>query len=373
MHKSFNDTFDIITDFVAAGSFADLRKNVIYYERKNYAQLIRTTDLKNGLLSNPVFIDEKAYKFLWRVNLTSEGIICPNIGANIGEVYYYSKEMFYHDNNALGPNAILLKSYTNNNYYLYSYMQSKKYLNQLFSMVGASGQPKFNKTELKKIKINIHKIDTQKFIGDLFRKIDDRINTQKKIIEEYKLLKKAICDDYRKQNCTKCKIKDLALIGRGRVINSTEISHQKNPKYPVYSSQTLNNGIMGYLDGYDFDGEYITWTTDGANAGTVFYHNEKFNCTNVCGTIKVTNKMINPFYLSLILQYECKKYVSLNLANPKLMNNTMASIEVKVPNLDYQKRIINSVKILDEKILNEEKVLQLYQSQKDYLLNHMFI
>lgn len=89
--------------------------------------------------------------------------------------------MFYHDNNALGPNAILLKSYTNNNYYLYSYMQSKKYLNQLFSMVGASGQPKFNKTELKKIKINIHRIDTQKFIGDLEKLMTELILKRKSL------------------------------------------------------------------------------------------------------------------------------------------------------------------------------------------------
>lgn len=71
------------------------------------------------------------------------------------------------------------------------------------------------------------------------------------------------------------KIKDIAKIGRGRVISSIEISQQKNPTYPVYSSQTSNNGIMGYLDDYMFEGEHISWTTDGANAGTVFYRNGK--------------------------------------------------------------------------------------------------
>ncbi len=44
---------------------------------------------------------------------------------------------------------------------------------------------------------------------------------------------------------------------------------------------------MGYIDTFDFDGEFVTWTTDGENAGTVFYRNGKFNCTNVCGTIKI--------------------------------------------------------------------------------------
>lgn len=78
----------------------------------------------------------------------------------------------------------------------------------------------------------------------------------------------------------------LAEVGRGRVISHVDISKSTGPKYPVFSSQTSNNGIMGFLDTYDFEGEYITWTTDGANAGTVFARSGRFNCTNVCGTIK---------------------------------------------------------------------------------------
>ena len=43
------------------------------------------------------------------------------------------------------------------------------------------------------------------------------------------------------------KIKDIASIGRGRVISSVEISQQDNPLYPVYSSQTSNEGIRATL------------------------------------------------------------------------------------------------------------------------------
>lgn len=113
------------------------------------------------------------------------------------------------------------------------------------------------------------------------------------------------------------RIKDIAIIGRGRVISSVEISQQKNPTYPVYSSQTSNEGIMGYLDDYMFEGEYISWTTDGANAGTVFYRNGKFNCTNVCGLLKL-KKGFDTHFVSLVLAEATKKYVSVNLANPKL-------------------------------------------------------
>ena len=132
------------------------------------------------------------------------------------------------------------------------------------------------------------------------------------------------------------KIKDIAIIGRGRVISSQEISQQKNPLYPVYSSQTSNDGIMGYLDVYMYDGEYISWTTDGANAGTVFYRNGKFNCTNVCGLLKLGNEF-DTYFVSLVIGDATKKYVSKNLANPKLMNNTMGNIQIRLPNYDEQK------------------------------------
>ena len=72
-------------------------------------------------------------------------------------------------------------------------------------------------------------------------------------------------------------------LGRGRVISHEEILDNIG-NYPVYSSQTENNGEMGRLATFDFEGDYLTWTTDGANAGTVFRRSGKFNCTNVCGT-----------------------------------------------------------------------------------------
>ncbi len=136
------------------------------------------------------------------------------------------------------------------------------------------------------------------------------------------------------------KIKDIATIGRGRVISSVEISQQVNPTYPVYSSQTSNEGIMGYLDDYMFEGEYVSWTTDGANAGTVFYRNGKFNCTNVCGLLKL-RKGFDAHFVSLVLAEATKKYVSINLANPKLMNNTMGNIQIRLPNLEEQKKNIH--------------------------------
>lgn len=211
-------------------------------------------------------------------------------------------------------------------------------------------------------------------IATLLKLIDERISTQNKIIEDLRLLRDAIsvCLLSPKSDWKCYKVSEIADIGRGRVISSKEIANQNNPQYPVYSSQTSNEGIMGYLDNYAFDGEYITWTTDGANAGTVFYRNGRFNCTNVCGTLKL-HYQFDAYYCSLVLANATKKYVSVNLANPKLMNNTMAAIKLYLPPFQEQKRMAQLFRKMDENITLEHKLLLSYQKQKHYLLQQMFI
>ena len=237
----------------------------------------------------------------------------------------------------------------------------------------ASGVPSLSKDTIEKIKIKIPGLEEQNKIAKLMFALDERISTQNKIIEDLKKLKSAIskkllCND----KWTACIIQDIAEIGRGRVISSVEIDRQKHPRYPVYSSQTSNNGIMGYLDNYMFDGEYITWTTDGANAGTVFYRKGKFNCTNVCGTLKILPKF-DCYFVSLVLQQATQKYVSSNLANPKLMNNTMASIKIRMPNIETQKQLSKVFQTLDSCLLVHQRTCKMYLSEKQYLLRQMFI
>lgn len=142
-------------------------------------------------------------------------------------------------------------------------------------------------------------------------------------------------------------IKDICLVTRGRVISKMELQENIG-EYPVYSSQTLNNGVFGKINTYDFEGQYVQWTTDGANAGSIFYRNGKFSVTNVCGLLKVKDEYfnaINTNYLSYALTMESKKYVNYATSNPKLMSNVMERITVLIPPIEIQEEI---VKILDK-------------------------
>ena len=156
----------------------------------------------------------------------------------------------------------------------------------------------------------------------------------------------------------------VASLTRGRVISKEYLADNLGD-YPVYSSQTVNNGEIGKINSFDFDGEFVSWTTDGANAGTVFYRSGKFSITNVCGLIKIQNNLeLNYKFLFYWLSIEAKNHVYSGMGNPKLMSHQMEKILIPIPPLSVQTEI---VRILDAlTALTSELTSELTLRQKQY-------
>lgn len=159
------------------------------------------------------------------------------------------------------------------------------------------------------------------------------------------------------------RIDEICDISRGRVMSKDYIQANQG-EYPVYSSQTENDGELGKISSFDYEGEYLTWTTDGANAGSVFYRNGRFSITNVCGLLKVNKDDVITRYIYHSLQIEAPKYVNKGMGNPKLMSNVMARIKLPVPPLEVQREI---VRILDNfTSLKAELQAELQARKKQY-------
>ena len=110
---------------------------------------------------------------------------------------------------------------------------------------------------------------------------------------------------------------------------------------------------MGYYNEYLYE-DAITWTTDGANAGTVHFRDGKFYCTNVCGVLLNENGNANRC-VAEILGSVSKKYVSY-VGNPKLMNNVMSEIRIHIPSLHEQKKIDSFIASLDHRITKQREL-----------------
>ena len=231
------------------------------------------------------------------------------------------------------------------------------------------------------------KIEKDK-IGKLFRIIDNIISLQQRKLEQIKLLKKAMLqkilaetdNPYPKlrffgfsNTWKKYTVNSLFKISRGYVLSTTltEANKSAHNPYPVYSSQTKNNGLMGYYNKYLYENA-ITWTTDGANAGTVNYRSGKFYCTNVCGVI-LSDKVDANQLIAEELNTVSKRYVSY-VGNPKLMNNVMANIKIIIPDQYKERQQISQLfsrqDIFKDVYQRKQNVLKIL---KQFLLQNMFI
>ena len=180
----------VVTDFVASGSFADLRDNVKYLDTPDYAMLVRTADL-SGTRDNTVYIDKHAYEYLSNSNLFGGEIILSNIGS-VGNVFQYTP---MYERSSLAPNAIMLNG-TECNRYLYYWFLNPIANDELKRIGSHAVQLKFNKTQLKQMAIVYPPIeDQQKIAAHLDRKctqIDALISNAQQQIEKLKAYKQSV-------------------------------------------------------------------------------------------------------------------------------------------------------------------------------------
>ena len=159
------DNIGEITDYVANGSFADLKKNVKYLQESNYAILVRTLDLSSNFKNNNfVYIDKNAYDFLEKSKLFGGEIIINNVGAGVGTVFCCPK---LERKMSLGPNSVVLK--TDYNKFYYYWLSSKQGQDEIFQITSFSALPKFNKTSFKQILFPVidEKIDADYIVEKL--------------------------------------------------------------------------------------------------------------------------------------------------------------------------------------------------------------
>ena len=194
--------------------------------------------------------------------------------------------------------------------------------------------------------IPIPDIDEQRKIGELLTCLDNLITLHQRqhflhSTPDISLSVRLIHPFYT-SSWEQRKVSELFRVTRGYVLAATQTETTKTDEkpYPVYSSQTKDKGLMGYYKDYLYE-DAITWTTDGANAGTVNYRAGKFYCTNVCGVL-LSNEVKANQMIAEALNSVAKGYVSY-VGNPKLMNNVMADIVIQIPTQAEEREQLSSI------------------------------
>lgn len=241
---------------------------------------------------------------------------------------------------------------------------------------------------LKQVKLPFPSVEEQGKIVQLFSSCDANITLHQRKLEHLKLKKKSLLQklfpkegevypELRFPGFTEPweqrKVNEIFKVTRGQVLAASLTTPKKNRGniYPVYSSQTKDNGLLGYYSEYLFENA-ITWTTDGANAGTVNFRPGRFYSTNVNGVL-INENGYACYAVSEIINKVAYKYVS-KVGNPKLMNNVMAEINIMItPDIDELKQISKLIEAYNQYITLHQRKLEHLQLLKKALLQQLFV
>lgn len=303
---------------------------------------------------------------------------------DLGHTCHFERD----DLGLLGGEQILLKPKRKvlNAKFLYYY--SRRFCSELRKDATGLKVFRFNTDDLKQVSIAIPPIEEQRAIAQYLdtktKAIDKKVDLLEQKIDYFKELRKSLINDAVTKGLDKSvelkdsgidwigeipehweivRVKDLFKISRGRVIAKTELLD--DGKYPVYSSQTENKGVLGKINTYDFDTDLITWTTDGVNAGTVFRRKGKFSCTNICGTlIPKKPKLCSLDYFGYAIAESTKHNKRIDTNGAKIMSNEMAIIHIINPPSNEQ---IQIAQYLDQKTATVDKIMKNINDQIDRL------
>ena len=369
--KEFNDEYKSIKLKDVSEIYDGTHETPNYVEKG--VKFVSVENISN-LLDTTKFIPESDYN-KYKIKPKYNDVFMTRIG-DIGtsSIYKSDEKLAYYVSLALlrtKDNHILIPDYLN------QYIKNNSFQKELYNRtIHVAFPKKINTGEIGECSINLCSDKEQLKVSNFLSLLDKKIELQTKKIEDLKLFKKGLILSLKKNSFDwhmVC-IKDLFKITRGVVIPKNELSEFKSGeyKYPVYSSQTSNQGVLGYSDTFDFNGKYLTWTTDGANAGKVFYRNGKFRCTNVCGVLYEDNIRFTNELFAELLNYETPKHVSY-VGNPKLMNNIMANIKIKIPSNEIQENISLVINTINHKVNLETNKLLKLQELKKGLMQSMFV
>ena len=167
------------------------------------------------------------------------------------------------------------------------------------------------------------------------------------IPEDWKLLKLKDSVDFEK--------------GKNAAIFTQEYIGKNIGEYPVYSGQTQNDGVMGFVDTYDYDEDLCLFvTTVGAKAMSIKKLKGKFSLSQNCLIMKRKNDSNIDFLLySLNALFDFERKMIPAYMQPSLRIEDLKKYVVYVPEKVQQQKIAD---FLDKKCAEIDKLIELQES-----------
>ena len=296
-------------------------------------------------------------------------ILLARTGASTGKSYLYRKS----DGKLYYAGFLIRANITEHNpYFVFSQLHTHRYWRWVSIMSARSGQPGINSQEYSSFPIFTTSLHEENKIASLLSRLDERIATQNKIIEDLEKLKSAIRERLYMQ------------IQKGGFEHKTirdVLSYEHPTKYIVVDTEYTDDKELTpvltanktFILGYTPEQENIYRKGD-----CIIFDDFTMNIKFVSSPFKIKSSAIKILTarsnVNLYFIYEYLLF--LNLISEEHKRHYISEIEplhIVVPGLVIQHKIADILQCIDKQIYNAQQLQFAYQRQKQYLLNQMFI
>ena len=218
---------------------------------------------------------------------------------------------------------------------------------------------------LKAIKTYNPTLPEQQKIAKLLSLLDDRIDTQNKIIEKLQSLIKGLAAQLTQSGTPNIRLCDC-LECHSSTLQENCVS--VTGSYPVYGA----TGLIGYTNNYAYNGESILIVKDGSGVGSLSYVNDHFS---VIGTLNYLTAKENYSILYLyyaLMAFNFTPYIT-GMAIPHIYFKDYGKAKLFYPSIEKRIRIASLLHNIEQKLVVEQNLVISLSAQKSYLLRMLFI
>ena len=252
----------------------------------------------------------------------------------------------------------------NESNFIYHQCKLKRYWNWVRIMSARSGQPGINSQEYSTYTIYSTSKEEQIKISSLLNLLDERIATQRRLIEKFETLIKGIAE-FLTTKTPNTKIADC-LVCHSSTLQENQVS--PSGEYRVYGA----SGICGYTDSPEVADDSILIVKDGSGVGTVTYASGEYSVIGTSNYLTAKNGYLLRYLYYCLMCFNFTPYKT-GMAIPHIYFKDYGKAKIYCPDIEEQRKIAAALSSIESKIEIERTILQQHAMQKQYLLFQMFI
>lgn len=159
---------------------------------------------------------------------------------------------------------------------------------------------------------------------------------------------------------------DLVKIKYGK--NQKKVQDDENGQYPIFGT----GGLMGYSIEYLYDKPSVLIGRKGS-IEKVRYIEEPFWTVDTLFYTEVNKKIVIPKFLYYVMSLIDLSRYNEGTSIPSLRTETLNSLDLPIPDLDYQNRVLSVLSKIDKKIEINEKINKNLEEQIETIYNSFFV